>query len=699
MRIRPRQYFGSTGLAMALLGPALLASCTTADDPRAPAARVATTAAPGFTRVDRLVRAADGLPSFIRGDLGRAKAGEPDLNVALADALPTIAAAFQLRADELVPTRVERDALGMSHVRYKQQKHGLRVVGGDLVVHVTADGRIRSITSTARGGAAIDPTPTVELDRATATAIAATADGAVTLHGSDLVYLFASSDHALHLAWELELLGTVGVVVADRVYVDAHSGAVVDRHPDVMPIRNREVFDAQGRSAPFFSTPGPRIATEGSPPASDVVGRAAYDNTGITYDCYQTLYNRDSYDNAGAKLTSVVHATFQTQSGTTGNNAAWVGSFGPGMMVYGDGDGVLMTELARALDVTAHELTHAVTSATAELAYQNESGAINEAMSDIMAAVCEQWHEGTTTLDTWKVGEDIFTPGQSGDAMRYMYSPTLDSNLYPPELGGSRDFYADRYLGQQDNGGVHLNSGIANLAFYLLSDGGYHPRLRVPFRVNGIGLDKAGAIFQRALTQGYLTMNSNFAAARVATEETAADLYGAAEVTAVGMAWAAAGVGQPPVNDTVPPTVSFVDPIDGDTVGLGFPVTLDAGDDQVVVRVELAVDGTVVGVDSTPPFEYVTPGDLTPGSHELTATAYDNANQTTATITVTVTGEPACVPACGDGETCTDGTCVPGNGAGDDGGVCGCSSAADPASGLALAGVAAVLARRRRRRA
>jgi MYXO-CTERM domain-containing protein len=282
--------------------------------------------------------------------------------------------------------------------------------------------------------------------------------------------------------------------------------------------------------------------------------------------------------------------------------------------------------------------------------------------------------------------------------MRYMYSPTLDSNLYPPELGGSRDFYADRYLGQQDNGGVHLNSGIANLAFYLLSDGGYHPRLRVPFRVNGIGLDKAGAIFQRALTQGYLTMNSNFAAARVATEETAADLYGAAEVTAVGMAWAAVGVGQPPVNDTVPPTVSFVARRRRHRRPR-LPVTLDAGDDQVVVRVELAVDGTVVGVDSTPPFEYVTPGDLTPGSHELTATAYDNANQATATITVTVTDEAACVPACGDGETCSDGVCVVGNPADGDGPVCGCSSAADPASGLALAGVAAVLARRRRRRA
>jgi vibriolysin len=88
---------------------------------------------------------------------------------------------------------------------------------------------------------------------------------------------------------------------------------------------------------------------------------------------------------------------------------------------------------------------------------------------------------------------------------------------------------------------VHLNSGIANLAFYLLSEGGLHPRQRVTFRVNGIGIEKAGAVFQRALTQGYFTSNTNFAQARTATEEAARTLYGAAEVTAVGTAWAAVG--------------------------------------------------------------------------------------------------------------------------------------------------------------
>ncbi|MBK9035478.1 MAG: M4 family metallopeptidase [Myxococcales bacterium] len=697
MRTKKRHTLRGTGLATLVA----IAGCAAPDDGTTASPLVTTGSDASFARVDRMVLAADGLPAYIRGDLGRIAVDAVDVADALGGVIPKIAAAFRIGADDLIVVGVQRDALGMTHVRYAQQKQGLRVVGGDLVVHVGADGVVRAVTSTARDGLAVDPTPTVELDRAIATASAATADGQVTVHGTDLVYVFATGDGRLYLAWEVELLGLDGALVADRVYVDAHGGAVVDRHPDVFPIKNREVFDAQGRSPPYFSSPGPRLATEGSPPTSDVTALAAYDNTGATYDCYQAKFGRDSYDNRGAKLTSVVHAVFQTPSGQTANNAAWVGSFGPGMMVYGDGDGQLMAPLARALDVTAHELTHAVTSSTAQLAYQNESGALNEAMSDIMASVCEAWKDDAISLETWQVGEDVFTPGAPGDAMRYMYSPTLDSALYPPELGGSRDFYADRYTGSQDNGGVHLNSGIANLAFYLLSEGGLHPRQRVTFRVNGIGLDKAGAIFQRALTQGYLTMNSNFTAARTATEEVARDLYGPAEVTAVGTAWAAVGVGAlPVVNDTTPPTVAITSPADGAAVAAGFAVDVTATDDQGVLRVELAVDGALVGTDNSPPYQFDTAGDLAVGEHTLTATAFDAANQATATSTITVVGaDQVCTPACGDGETCVANACVPGNGAGDESGICGCSSGQDPASALALGAVGALLARRRRRTA
>lgn len=698
MRTTTVHAFGTSLAALLALG-----ACTDIDDASsAPTARAAApTAGPTvFPRVEFVATGADGLPTFIRGDLGRIAPDAPDPIAALADALPTIAAAFRLDADDLIATRSERDRLGITHVRYQQSKHGLRVVGGDLVVHVGADGVIRSVNGTARDGIDLDAIPRIERDVAVATAIAATADGQVDLHNVDLTYVFTTSDGALYLAWEIELLGKDGILVADRVFVDAKGGAVIDRHPQVFPIKNREIFDAQGRSPPYFSSPGPVLGREGMPP-TDAIGLAAYDNTGTTYDCYQQLYQRDSYDNAGAKLTSVVHATFRGPSGqTTANNAAWVGAFGPGMMVYGDGDGRLMTALARSLDVTAHELTHAVTSETAALAYQNESGALNEAMSDVLAAVCEAWKDQAVSADTWMVGEDVFTPSTSGDAMRYMADPTRDRNLYPASLGGSRDFYADRYMGTEDNGGVHLNSGIANLAFYLASQGGTHPRGRTTFTVPAIGIERAGAIFQRALTQGYLTQNSNFAAARTATEQAARDLYGNAEVLTIGTAWAAVGVGTRPLTgpDTTPPTVEITAPADGATVQAGFGVAVTASDDMGVERVELSIDGAVVGTTSVPPYAFNTSLDLAAGAHTLTATAFDSTNQASDTTTVTVVGPgEVCTPACGADETCVDGVCMPtGPGAEGDGGGC-CGTSSSPHSALAAIAMVALLGGRRRR--
>ncbi|MEZ4398533.1 MAG: M4 family metallopeptidase [Kofleriaceae bacterium] len=678
---------------------AALAGCAVTDDGTTTQA-VQGAAGPtwsGFARVDQIDHGRDGTTTYVAGDLGRIDPAAPDVAAALAPVIPTVAAAFGVAADELVVTKVQRDRLGMTHVRYQQHKQGLRVVGGELVVHVGADGIVRSVNGVGGDDPALSATPTVDVDVAAATAIAATADGQVDRVGTDLTFLRASGDGALHLTWAFELLGQDGLLVADRVFVDAHTGRVVDRHPQVFPIKNRVVFDGQGQPAPFQGTPGPQLGSEGMPPTTDAVGLAAYDNTGITHDCYQTLYGRDSYDGAGATLTSVVHVVFRLQSGgTTPNNAAWVGAFGPGMMVYGDGDGVTLAPLARALDVTAHELTHAVTSETAQLVYQNESGALNEAMSDIMAAVCEAWHAGAVSTTTWRVGETVYTPGSPGDALRYMANPTQDASQYPPSIGGSRDFYADRYTGQLDNGGVHLNSGIANLAFYLTSEGGTHPRGRTTFAVPALGIDKAGAIYQRALTQGYLTQNSTFAQARTATAQAATDLYGGSEADVVATAWAAVGIGSPPAADTVPPTVAFAAPTEAAVLAAGFPIAVTATDDRGVLRVELAVDGALAGTDTIAPYEFTAAADLAEGPHTLTATAYDAANQATATATVTVVAPGlVCEPVCGADQTCVDNVCVTPE---DDGGCCQTGTQPTGAlAGLGLA-VAALLGRRRRRR-
>lgn len=236
-----------------------------------------------------------------------------------------------------------------------------------------------------------------------------------------------------------------------------------------------------------------------------------------TYDYYKDVFNRNSYDGNGAPLKSTVHY------GRNYNNAFWNGS----QMVYGDGDGSTFVSLSGGEDVVAHELTHAVTDTTADLIYQNESGALNESMSDVFGTLVE-FHDNNNP--DWLIGEDIYTPGTSGDALRSMSDPTQF---------GDPAHYSQRYTGTQDNGGVHINSGIMNKAAYLLSEGGTFYGVTV----SGIGKDKLGAIYYRTLTQ-YLTASSNFSQMRSAAVQAATDLYGgsSSEVQSVNKAFDAVGV-------------------------------------------------------------------------------------------------------------------------------------------------------------
>ncbi|WP_176560142.1 M4 family metallopeptidase [Brevibacillus dissolubilis] len=245
---------------------------------------------------------------------------------------------------------------------------------------------------------------------------------------------------------------------------------------------------------------------------TDKAAVSAHKNASLTYDYYLNVHGRNSYDGNGGKLTSTVHY------GRAYNNAFWNGT----QMVYGDGDGTTFIPLSGALDVVAHELTHAVTDTSADLIYQNESGALNESMSDIFGNLVEG--------KNWEVGEDIYTPGTAGDALRSMSNPALY---------GDPDHYSKRYTGTQDNGGVHINSGINNKAAYLLSEGGTFYGVTV----NGVGREATGKIYYRALTL-YLTASSNYANMRQAAIQAATDLYGATstQVAAVKAAYSAVGV-------------------------------------------------------------------------------------------------------------------------------------------------------------
>ena len=258
---------------------------------------------------------------------------------------------------------------------------------------------------------------------------------------------------------------------------------------------------------------------------ADNLLNASYDGAAVdahayaaeTYDYYKSVHNRNSYDGNGAALKSTVHYS------RSYNNAFWNGQ----QMVYGDGDGSNFVPLSGGLDVVAHELTHAVTDTTADLIYQNESGAINESMSDIFGTLVE-FHANNNP--DWLMGEDIYTPGTKGDALRSLADPTQ---------AGDPDHYSKRYTGTSDNGGVHTNSGIGNKAAYLLSQGGTHYGVTV----SGVGTDKTGKIYYRALTQ-YLTPSSTYSQLRAAAVQSATDLYGSgsAEVASVKAAYSAVGV-------------------------------------------------------------------------------------------------------------------------------------------------------------
>jgi len=258
--------------------------------------------------------------------------------------------------------------------------------------------------------------------------------------------------------------------------------------------------------------------------SSQKAGVDAHYGAAKTYDYFKTKFNRNSFDGNGAKIKSYVHYS------SNYNNAYWNGS----VMTFGDGDGSTFTPLVT-IDVIAHEFTHAVTERTANLAYQYESGALNEAISDIFGASVEFYAYGSN--GNWLIGEQCYTPNKSGDALRYMNNPNL---------GQQPDTYQGTYWysGTGDNGGVHYNSGVPNYWYYLLCVGGNGTNDKgYNFSVSGIGIDKAANIVYRALTV-YMTSSTNFAAARTATLNAAKDLYGATsnEYTQVGKAWDAVGV-------------------------------------------------------------------------------------------------------------------------------------------------------------
>jgi bacillolysin len=267
-----------------------------------------------------------------------------------------------------------------------------------------------------------------------------------------------------------------------------------------------------------------------------------------TYDYWSTVHGRNSYNNAGAAIKSYVHYNLVAAGYPDNNNAFWNGS----VMTYGDGSGTGGFDVLTAVDVAAHEIGHAVCSFTANLAYQKESGAMNEGFSDIWGACVEYF--AAPTKSPWLIGEDI--ERRSGHAaLRSMSNPKSEGQ--PDTYGGTNwRTVVCTPSNANDQCGVHTNSGVLNHWFYILSIGksGTNDKGSA-YNVTGITIDKAAKIAYR-LESVYLTANSTFANARTSGIQAATDLYGAgsAEVIATTNAWYAVGVGAAFVSTTADTT-------------------------------------------------------------------------------------------------------------------------------------------------
>ncbi|MES4887665.1 M4 family metallopeptidase [Streptomyces sp. NPDC096012] len=473
---------------------------------------------------------------------------------------------------------VDRD--GTQHVRYDRTYRGLPVLGGDFVVHLAPDGGYRGADRATRDRIALPSvTPRVSGPKAAALAVdALRAAGS----GGRLKQVKAKPElvvDALHgsprLAWRTTAAGldSLGNPVARTVLTDARAGAQIDAwdsietaagdgkslYSSTVPLEttqsgstyqlkdptrgNTYTGDAAGKTdlcvfgicmsrapATVFTDADNHWGTGTTADRASAAVDAQY-GTNETWDYYKNVQGRNGIAGDGKGSYNRVHY------GSNYNNAFWDDSCF--CMTYGDGDGTTFGPLV-ALDVAGHEMTHGVTSKTAALTYSGESGGLNEATSDILGTMVEWYANNSSDTGDYLIGEKIVKPGFGKAALRFMDKPSRD--------GSSADYWSSS-VGNLD---VHYSSGVANHFAYLLAEGSgaktingvsYDSPTYNGSAVTGIGRDKVGKIWYRALTV-YMTSSTDYKAARTATLNAAKDLYGAggAEYNAVAAAWSAVNV-------------------------------------------------------------------------------------------------------------------------------------------------------------
>lgn len=539
--------------------------------------------------------------------------------------------------EKLVVKDVVQDADGTTHTRYERTYAGLPVLGGDLVVHLQ---RGRTTVSRASGATLAVPslTPKLSAAKAGGKALAAARGAGIArsaAEGAPRLVVRAGADKAV-LAWEsvvegVQRDGTPSElhVVTDassgkeiQVFEHVHTGSGTGQYNGTVTVGStlsgstyqlldgdragQRTYDLnQGTSGTgTLFTDDNDVWGDGTPGNRQTAGVDVAFGAAATWDYYKDVHGRNGIRNDGVAAYSRAHY------GNNYVNAFWQDSCF--CMTYGDGSG--NTHPLTSLDVAAHEMSHGVTSATADLTYSGESGGLNEATSDIFAAAVE-FHAGLAAdVPDYLVGEKIDINGD-GTPLRHMDKPSKD--------GSSRDYWSST-LGSVD---VHYSSGPANHFFYLLSEGSgaktvngvaYDSPTYDGQAVTGIGIGNAADIWYRALTT-YMTSSTDYAGARTATLQAAADLFGAYSPTylAVADAWAAVNVG-----NRIALGVN-VAPIADQTSGVGQAVSLQV--DAYTTNTGSALTYTATGL----------PDGLTVGDTGLISGVPTTTG--TAPVTVTVT--------------------------------------------------------------
>lgn len=267
-------------------------------------------------------------------------------------------------------------------------------------------------------------------------------------------------------------------------------------------VKDRTVYDAHSG----WEVPGSIARREGDPPTGDAAVDEAYDGTGATYDLFWDIHDRNSIDGDGMALLSIVHF------GMGWDNAQWDGQY----MMFGDGDGELFNRFTL-IDIAGHEMTHGVTSDETPLEYYGQSGALHESISDVFGTLVKQRSLNQTVEQAdWICGAGIFTAQVNGVGIRSMKAPGTAYD--DPILGKDPqpDHMRNFYRGWEDNGGVHINSGIPNHAFYMAA-----------MAVGGYAWERCGRIWYETVLDSQIRQQTSFATFARRTLAAASRLYGA----------------------------------------------------------------------------------------------------------------------------------------------------------------------------